>query len=290
MAVVIASATSSQAELDHAVSENWRTPPEAVEEKAPAEHPDEGAETAAAMETAEETESKAQPNRTQRRKLALEKLAKQKNDLEAQLNEVRRENEQLRARKEGQPEPQIAGEPKQEQYKSIEEYVKALVKYEREQSDLRDQQTALAEQRAGLVKEYKNREAVLKAEVDDYEEVAHSDLIVPQSVLNAIVEMGSEGPDVAYFLGSHPEVCEELCDMTALSAVRRLGVIATEISRKSKSQDSQEEPKTRNSPPPPVRSVSSSTRTAVPLDQLSGGDYVRIRNQQIAQKNGRRRF
>ena len=213
-------------------------------------------ETAAASETAKEDESKGPISRTERYKRTVAKLAQKATDLEAQLTEARREVEKLRVRPEGQvsPETQPAGEPKQEQFKSVEDYVKALVRWERQQEDIRDQQAVQAEQRNGLVKAYNRRVTELQAEADDFDEVVSQNLVIPNSVLTAVVEMGEQGPDVAYYLGKHPEVCEELLDMTPLSAVRRIERIAIELSEEKPSGSSQQ-PKTRITPPAPVRSV-----------------------------------
>ena len=42
---------------------------------------------------------------------------------------------------------------------------------------------------------------------------------------SAIIEM-ENGPEVAYFLGKNPEICEELCQMSPFEAVRAVGRIA----------------------------------------------------------------
>lgn len=298
MTVVLASSTSTQAELDHAASENWRTPPAAEEvaqvpaKDAPASAPEveEKDETAAETETAENNESQGPTGRRGRYQRKIDRLVSSNTELESQLTEARRKIEELSAGRETRkPEPQAAGEPKQEQFSSVDEFIKARVQWELKQEQIREQQAEAEERQKELTNSFKRREVELKAEHDDYEQYAYANLTIPTAVLNAIIDMGEEGPDVAYYLGKHPEVAEELCNLSQFSAVRRLGVIATQISKESEKDSHDEKPRIK--PPAPVRPVDGSSQPSISLDsdQISPGEYVRIRNQQVRERMGRRR-
>lgn len=283
MAVVLTSATSSQAQLDHAASDGWRTPPEEVETPV-ATQETENAETADVSETPEEKEGK-EPKKKGGWQRKIDRLSKRVAELES-------EKEQMRARlgNDKQPEtrqPEAASvKPSRAQFQNDEEYISALVRYERAEADKQEALQAEAAELKEVFDSYNRRVAEAKAEIDDFDEVVGQSVQIPSEVVLAIREMDN-GPYVAYYLGEHPEICEELVNMRPLSAVRRIERISDELSKKE--PDSHDK-KPRSTPPPPVRAVSgTSTRSSIPLDQLSPGEYVRIRNQQVREREGRRR-
>lgn len=283
MAVVLTSSTSSQAELDHAASENWRNPPEEVEAPV-ATQETENAETADVSETSEEAEGKA-PKKKGGWQRKIDRLSKRVAELES-------EKEQMRARLGNDKQPETRqpestpGKPSRNQFQTDEDYISALVRYERAESDKQEAFQAEAAELKEVFETYNRRVAEAKAEIDDFDEVVGQSVQVPSEVVLAITEM-ENGPYVAYYLGEHPEICAELANMRPLSAVRRVERISDELSKK---EPDSHEPKPRSTPPPPVRSVAgASTRSSIPLDQLSPGEFVRVRNQQIRERDGRRR-
>lgn len=107
---------------------------------------------------------------------------------------------------------------------------------------------------------------------------------VPQSAQLAIVELDN-GPAVAYYLGQHPEVCQELLEMSrsASRVQMRIGRIADSLSGFNSP-----EKRPVTSAPPPVKPVgASSTRSSVALEDLPQREYNRIRNEQEAKRRYR---
>jgi hypothetical protein len=290
MSVVISSTTSSQAQLDHAASDDWRTPP-AVEapEPAPAPEPEEPGGTAAATEPAEETESRKKKGGFQKK---IDRLVSRASALENELEAERRANADLRARLE-KPSETVAqpvkaeGKPSRVSFKTDEEYIEALTDWKIAQREAANAQQAEAAERGEVVAAYNHRVAELRAEHDDFDEVVGQDIQIPLGAIEAIYRLGDEGPEVSYFLGKNPEVCDDLRDMHWMDAVRAVGEIAASL-RKEHAKESSPESTTRRTPPPPVRAVGgTSARSSIALDQLSGAEYVKLRNQE-ARAKGRR--
>ncbi len=288
MAVTIASTTSTQAQLDHAVSDDWRTSPPV--EEAAASAPEGEGETAGVTETPEEAESKG-PKKKGGFQKKIDRLVSRTTALEVDLEAERRSNAELRARLDGksetrQPEQQVsATKPILANFKTVDEYVEALTDWKIAQKEQVSAQQAEAEDRREIASLYNRRVAEMRAEHDDFDEVVGQPLQVPEGVIHAIIEMDN-GPAVAYYLGQNPEVCEELASMPWLSAVARVGKISAELSKGQETNS--QETKTRPTPPKPVRAVGgTSARSSIPLDELSGAEYVRVRNQQVRER-GRR--
>ena len=110
----------------------------------------------------------------------------------------------------------------------------------------------------------------------------NTEIEIPKSASLAIIELGSTGPAVAYYLGKHPEICEELMGMRPLTAVGKIHEIARSLNPEKAASP---KPKAKVTPPAPLAPVGgSSSRSSTPLDQLSPAEYIRVRNKQEAMK------
>jgi hypothetical protein len=136
---------------------------------------------------------------------------------------------------------------------------------------------------------------VLQAQKDSYNEgvsqfsakaadfrnvVAASTAEIPESVHEAIIRAGAEGPPLAYALAKNPEECQKLVKAMERggdhAAILELGRFADRITR----------PQQRATPPPPpIRPVAgTSTRSSIPLEEMSIKEFMRVRNHQEYQK------
>jgi hypothetical protein len=109
--------------------------------------------------------------------------------------------------------------------------------------------------------------------------VANSTADIPGSVHEAIIRMGADGPQLAYALAKNPEECQKLVKAMERggdhAAILELGRFADRLSR----------PQQRATPPPPIRPVAgTSTRSSVPLEEMSIKEFMRVRNHQEYQK------
>ena len=182
MAVVITSTTSTQKDMDHAASENWRTKPE-PEPVDPNETPEvvevEQPEAAAAPEPAE-TESE-HPKRKGGYQKKIDKLSARVRDLENEL-ETERTRGKAPAQPAETPQPVAAAgnKPKQENFSTLDEFIEALADWTTQQrlAKIEAEETAKAEaERAKAVFDAYNQrmaEAKVDLESDGIGRVRHA--------------------------------------------------------------------------------------------------------------------
>jgi hypothetical protein len=195
--------------------------------------------------------------------------------------------------------------PTPDQFKTYEEYVEALADFKADQrieQKLRSQQESQEKQSENdRLKEtfaaYNQRVQEAQGRYDDFDEVVgRSDIQIPQAVQMAVIEL-ENGPDVAYYLGSHPEVCRELCKKSPMAAVAHLGRIAATLEADSENQDEDEAEAgaagetapvkpvvtkpVASSKPAPIRPVRKPAPTHTGLsDDLPIEEWMRRRNAQ----------
>lgn len=285
MDIVLSSTTSSQKELEHAVSEDWRDPAKLeVESEAPAPEPKPSPATEPEEPGSERQERKSKGGFQKK----IDRLTKTVADLRAELDAARANGKPL-AETPAATEPAAAGkEPKIGEFKSVDEYLEAktewLVNQKLTLRQQHEEMQAVQEERKEIFNAYNQKVAELEAEHDDFAEVVgRSDIQIPESVRLAVLEM-ENGPQVAYYLGQHPEECDKLCEMTPFRAVVEIGKIADKLEVPASTA-----PKNKTMPPPPIRPVGgNASPSSIPLDKLSPEEYIRVRNQQEREK--RRRY
>jgi hypothetical protein len=273
----LTSMTSTQEEMEHALSENWRTPPQPKEAvAAPAVAEPEAPEVKEPEKPAvsEPAESQEQPKEKrsgwQKR---IDKLTARNHQLAKELEAERAKRAEPAEKAATPPEDR---EPKMLDFKTVEEFLEA-----RDSWKDRQQVKQIEEENRKLVFDtYNDRVEQARGKYEDFDEIVaeNSKTQIPQSVYLAVVEM-ENGPDVAYYLGKHPEVCDELMDMSQLAAVRRIERIAVQLEsgKPSETPKPNEKPK----PPAPIAPVgSTATASSVPLDKMAPREFIRIRNQQ----------
>ena len=274
MAIVLTSTTSSQADMEHAISENWREAPSSVEPEKPDTAPEapeaETPEAAAESEPAEAKESKPK-SRAQR---AIDKLTARNHRLETELEEARKARPA--ETKAAPTSPQ--GSPKLDDFlkagKTADDWADARDAWKEAESVKQEQEVT----QKAIFDSYNKSVSEARAKYEDWDETVESasDSVIPQAAGLAVFETDN-GPDVAYYLAKHPEVCETLHEMTAIQAIREIGKISDSL----KEPEKQSSPKAKVTPAAPIAPVSaSSTRSNTPLDQLSPRDYIRVRNKQ----------
>jgi hypothetical protein len=291
MTVTLTSTTSSKEEMEHAVSDNWRepfVPPTVpVKDEAAPETDETPVKTADESETPETTESeKAKPKSKYQR--TIDKLTARNHAAETRAEQLQRELEEERAKhkpadsKAAPATPQ--GPPKLQDFlnagKTADEWADARDAWKQDQ----EVKQAQAEQLKATFDAYNKGVSEARGRYEDWDSVVEgNENPIPESVKLAVLEMDN-GPDVAYHLGKHPELCAELMEMSPLSAVRKIGQVADSLKPSERSPA----PKPKVTPPTPIAPVGgSSSRSSVPLDQLPPREYNRIRNAQERANRGR---
>jgi hypothetical protein len=224
----------------------------------------------------------------------IDRLIKRTAELEKQLEE------QLEAARKTpkSEEKEIVAEPKGRPQKADfvdkeDEYIEALVDWKAEQKILQakeaEARAAEAAQQKQVFDAYNRGVAEAKSVHEDFTEVVGQDIDIPVGVQLAIVEMEEKGPEVAYFLGNNPEICEELMKMSRMRAIAEVWKICDKLnaSESDEEEETEEEKpaakaKVEEKParraPEPIRPVGNGkTRSSVPLNEMSMADYKKAR-------------
>jgi hypothetical protein len=256
---------------------------EETQEKTPVVPPEaEEAETESGSGPEHEQEKRGKGGFSKR----IDKLTARNYQLEKErqqfLDEIA-EVKKLLAGKEAPAKSAPSEKPTPDKFNTYEDYVEALADWKSEQKvskalEEREQETAKKVQDAQIKEtfdSYNKRVSEFRGEHDDFDEVVgRDDISIPQSVQLAIVEMDN-GPEVAYYLGQHPEEAEKLLNMSPLKSVMAIARISDSLTKESP------EPRPVSRAAAPVKPVgSSSTRSSVSLEDLPQREYNRIRNEQ----------
>jgi hypothetical protein len=226
---------------------------------------------------------------------------KEKGGFQARIARLIKENarlaDQLEAEKTRKPAsekevvPEVKGRPKQADFASNDEYIEALVDWTAEQKIAKAEhdkaRAAEAAQQKEVFDAYNRKVAEAKSVHEDFAEVVGQDLSIPIGVQLAVVEMDN-GPEVAYFLGSNPELCEELMKMSPLKAIAEAWKISEKLGESESEEEEVEEEKPSakakveekpaRKAPEPIRPVGNGkTRSSVPLQEMSMADYKKAR-------------
>ncbi len=170
-----------------------------------------------------------------------------------------------------------AAPPKPEDFDDESEYIVARTKYEvRQELDAERKQTAeairqqTAQQRQA---QFMARAELAKAKYDDFESVAlNSTVPINQSMAEALFD-SELGPDIAYYLGNHPDEAREIASLSPLSAARHIGAIEARLSQPVEAAPR----KVTKASPPPRTLKGSSTADKPSLEEVSYEEFKRRR-------------
>ena len=165
------------------------------------------------------------------------RLAKESRKLTRQA-ELEVENRFLReqaAKRNVQEEPSA---PTQDKYATYEEYLEAKAEYiaekkveaklaEREKKDAQSREEA---ERTKVVSTWQQKVDAATAKYSDYSDVleAVDHITIPPALQSAIME-SDMGADLAYHLGSHPEVLEKIVALKPYAALMELGKLEAKL-------------------------------------------------------------
>jgi hypothetical protein len=216
----------------------------------------------------------------------IDRLIKHNATLEEKLAAAEKEREELRVKASGakpaaETKTEGEAEPKLEDFKTHEEWVKATAKWEIRQELKAQKESEHKEAEAAAQKEvfdaYNSKVSEARAKYDDFDEVVgNPKLQIPMNVQLAIIEM-ENGPDVAYHLGKNPELCTELQEMSALRAIGKIFRVGEELgggTKNEKAEEAEEKPEEKapkivSKAPAPFKPVGSgNTKSTVALDKM----------------------
>jgi len=247
-----------------------KSEPEALEEPKPTEEP--------------------KPNKLEKRFSDITKqreMARQEAERERQrASELETRLRELEAKI--SPKPNLDEEPRPDQFQDAFEYAKALAEFSTEkalkQRDQQEVERRQAEERAKTFEAWNKRQAEIKAELPDYDDmIASSEVVVSDQVRDAIFE-SDVGPRILYHLAENPEIAEKLGKMSTLGALREIGKLEARL---EKAPQEEVKPVVKsNAPKPisPIRASSAATDTNVDSNGEFHGTYQQWKEQRQAKK------
>lgn len=184
--------------------------------------------------------------------------------------------------------------PKRADFDTDEKYEDALLAWGTEKAlaekSTKDAQRSQQEYATQIEKDYKERLAAFKETVEDADEVLNQDIPVDPAVQWAMKEEAN-GPEMAYYLGRHPEYAKKLYEMSPHSAVKEVGRLSDRLLKAASGSPAPgsgrgDSTKTKPRVPAPVRPVNTSATAST----LTSADAAKARNYKafkVAQRAGR---
>ena len=221
-------------------------------------------------------------------------LARQR-ELEEALEATRKPAEEKRS--DSKPSEQPAqGKPKQEDFKTYDEYFEALAEWKAEQRIAqRDQQREAKEAEARaraaeaeVAKSWKDRVAKTKAAHPDFDAVfADADMDVTPVMQKAMLA-SEHGAEVAYHLAKHPEESERIAGLSNYEQALAIGEIISSIKAAAAKSTQAPPKKTTSASKPPTELASKATPPADEAEAaLADGDFARYRRIMNSRSTGK---
>ena len=219
----------------------------------------------------QEQEKQKQAKGVQKR---INELARQRYEAEQRAESERRQRELLEQQIKQQT-PKEPGEPKEDDFETYDEYIRALGRWEAKK-EYEAQKTEEEKQREAVTRQQKEQEFVrrsveVKAKYEDFDMV-RMNAILSEPMESAIIS-SELGPEVLYYLGNHVDESYNISQMDPINAARELGRIEAKISLTPKSSNA----------PKPIPKIGSSDNVELDLsDELSMEEWIARRNKQVS--------
>lgn len=223
----------------------------------------------------EDTEEDDSPkNKKSGFKKRIDKLTKQKSDLEVRLANLEAKlNKNSDKEEENKPAPKEdtdLKEPDFEDYDTVAEYAKAISKYnlelyKKEQAEQSAQSKVEAESQK-ILGNWKEKVEVAKTKYKDWANIEKSDVPLTHDMRSSILS-SDIGTDIVYYLYKNPAKALEIAQMAPAQQHKMLGKIEAKLEGvfASRNTDDKDKVKTTNAPSPvkPITSQKSSKTGAV---------------------------
>ena len=205
------------------------------------------------------------------------------------LAREQRKWEREQAMRQAQAMPQVPAEiPPMEQFESPDAYAEALA-YKKAQELI--QQREMQRQHAEILSAYSEREEVAAEKYADFKQVAYGDHVRITQVMADTIRASEVGPDVAYYLGSHPSEAAKIADLPPFLQAKEIGRLEAKLL-------SDPPVKKSTSAPPPIAPVTArgakvpayDTTDPRSIKTMSTSEWIEAdRRRQIAKWEAQRR-
>lgn len=191
--------------------------------------------------------------------------------------------------------PKVEGEPKLEDFKTHEEWVKATARWEARQ-ELKAEREAIQrskdeEATKSNFDAHNIRVSEARARYDDFDEITNVTLPwkemgdAAKAFQVALLE-DENSAEIMYYFGKHPEELEQLADKSAVGITKAIARISDKLTAKPAEEETEDEPEEKKEPiklvskaKPPIKPVTGgTTKSTVPLDQMDMDAYRKARD------------
>jgi hypothetical protein len=113
-----------------------------------------------------------------------------------------------------------------EQFATNEDYVEALAEQRAEQKLAEREQR---KQQAEILETYHDKEEVVRAKYDDFEQVAYNPNLPITTVMAQSIQASDNGPEVAYHLGANPKEAERISRLSPILQAKEIGKLEAKL-------------------------------------------------------------
>jgi hypothetical protein len=146
-----------------------------------------------------------------------------------------------------------------EDFTDVQEYAKAVAAHERAEAikeyEKKQRDAAIALQNQKLVQGWESGVSKAQAKYDDWDEVVGD--IKPTTPWAYAMMEADNGPDIAYYLGSHPAEVRRIAALSPSSQFREIGKLELKL------QAPAEPPKKPSKAPAPIEPVKGDAKSSV---------------------------
>lgn len=181
------------------------------------------------------------------------------------------------------------GEPNPDDFETNAAYIKACIKWEREQAikaeKAESEKTQAKTEAQKRAETFQNKINEFKKEHADFDDVIDSCEVDLSKDLQSMILESDLAPQLMYDLANKPEEIERLNKLSDKALIKALGVLEDRLSKNSESQ--KPKPKTTNAPAPisPVGAKGGAiSKKSLDDPSLSYSEYERLRRQQFNSK------
>jgi hypothetical protein len=187
----------------------------------------------------------------------------------------------------------LDGEPNASDFETHSEYVKAVVKWDREEAEKsakeQAQKAKLEADQKALMKAHADRVKAFADKTEDYAlVVADADIVLPDAAVEAILQ-SDVGPALIYELAKNRKEAERIAALSPGMAAREIGKLEAKLEAKASDQKNPEPKNTITKAPKPIEPVGGGKGAVTKsLDDpdLSFAEYERMRREQLKRKGG----
>jgi len=215
----------------------------------------------------------------------INQLVRQKHDAEREAQRMAMEAEQWKQRalelereKSGKTEQKSlsTSEPQPDDFDKYEDYIKALVSWQRQQEKIKEEEEKARQEERQLLGEamqsFEERAQSIREQNPDFDEVINQPIFTP--LLSKYIYLsGEQAPQIAYHLGKNKALAAKLRALHPDLLPIEIGKLGAQLSSSKK---------VVSSAPTPITPVSGETATEkTPLHELSMEEYAKRRNKEV---------